>query len=182
LPGGILPGAPHVHVPRRGFVFFIGAQWRLCVGELMSLAGLCPRPRFAFRTNREQATSVRILKWSFLKASGVAIRSWAWVTRLTPDADILSSEVVLQIRLNDSSRLSLVLRWIPCEPSLLGALVFISAKTSAAAPDLRRDSIPQCHRITRDQNGWTRCPTCKAWISTATFDNHESRCAIHYKA
>lgn len=140
-----------------------------------------PWPKHGCFDKPEQATYA-FSKWSFLKASGVANPKLGVVTRLTPDADILSSEVVLQIRLNDSSRLSLVLRWIPCEPSLLGALVIISREDNLLLhPTYGEISFHSATELPGDQNGWTRCPRCKAWISTATFDNHESRCAIHYK-
>jgi hypothetical protein len=81
-----------------------------------------PWPKHACFDKPEQSTRA-FSAWS-LKSSRLTNPKLGIITRIR--TDLRHAEPRLEIRLTDSSRVSLILRWTPPDTSLLGALVIIS--------------------------------------------------------
>jgi hypothetical protein len=97
--------------------------------------------------------------------------------------DLLHAEPRLEIRLDNSTRLSLTLREIPSQNDLLGALVIFSREDNLLL-HATYGEIPfyNAVELPADINGWIQCPRCKAWVQTEHADGHEEHCRKHYDA
>lgn len=153
----------------RADVFFIrhngGSVW---VDELG-----WPWPKHACFDDPHGATST-FSTWS-LKVSGITNPKLGVVTRLK--SGVRHAELVLEIRLNDSTRLALVLRWMPSAPAMLGALVIVSREDNLLL-HTSYGEIPfhSAVELPAEKNGWLKCPRCKTWVQTENFDSHERHC------
>jgi len=111
--------------------------------------------------------------WS-AKSSGLTNPKLGIIKRIERDSK--DEEPWIVIKLPDLSRVSLKLRWMPPDSSLLGALVIFSKEDSLLLHEEYAE-IP-FHSFS-DRMGWYKCPRCSAFVQRDT--GHEEFCRRHWK-
>jgi hypothetical protein len=114
------------------------------------------------------------------KASGLTNPKPGVITRIR--SELHPAEPVVEIRLDNSTRLSLILRWRPSDLTLLGALVIVSLEDHlllhASYGEISFHSTVELPAVSK--NGWVQCARCKAWVMEKYFDGHDDHCRRHY--
>lgn len=114
-------------------------------------------------------------RWS-LKASGLKNPKLGVVSRIRPSQN--GHDRVIEVNLNDSSRLGLLLAYMPSEDSLLGALVCISRKDNLLLHPIHGEiAIHSLFELSLPP--WIQCQRCNAWIQGNAMAGHEESCRKH---
>jgi hypothetical protein len=117
--------------------------------------------------------------WS-TEASGLTNPKLGVITRIKTDA--LHTEPRLEIRLNNSTRLSLTLRDSAIHNDLLGELVVVSREDNLLLhPTYGEIPFYNAVEMPADINGWIQCPRCNAWVQADHADGHEEHCRKNYR-
>lgn len=112
-----------------------------------------------------------------VKSSGLRDPKLGVVTK----ADSTSAEPAVIIRLNDSRRVSVILRHSGSMPSLLGALVIVSFEDGMLIePSYGEVAFHSAVFLPSAVRGWMRCERCKGWIQAGHFEGNEDYCREHY--
>ncbi|MGA2663308.1 MAG: hypothetical protein ABSH34_38020 [Verrucomicrobiota bacterium] len=89
---------------------------------------------------------------------------------------------MIEVILNDSCRLGLLLAHMPPEDALLGALICVSREDNLLLhPTHGEIAIHSLFELSfpPGRNAWAQCNRCKAWVLGKNMEDHEEYCRKH---
>ena len=129
--------------------------------------------------------------WS-AKASGLTHPKVAVVTCIRTDPQW--AQPVVELKLNDSTRVSLVLQWTPSTSTFLGSLVILSREDHLlihptegeiafhGLVELLPESYPKLRPHVLTGSKWRRCENCQASVLANHYEGHLAHCRKYYKS